>query len=494
MKSVGKSFFSRMLKDQSGQVLPWMALLTVLFLGMAGLTIDLGRAWVCYRELQASTDAAALAGAFAMTSTTATNASVTNAVCSYGSNTDTSKTSNCGSVVGANGTPNLTNVTTDNKLYCVTGKYYVSTPCGASVLNENVIRVTQTAVIPTYFIQALGAFGFKSLKTLTLNAMSSATLSGVTRPVHVAVVLDSTGSMNSNDGACGSREQCALAGVQTMLKQLPPCAQVDTVTNKCTAYNLVSLFTYPNVQASSAKYDYTCGKTNPSIVPYTAPAAPTSSTTSWTAPTGTAPTYQITGYGSDYNTGTTTGQNATLNSKSDIVNATGGSCPLQAIGGEGTYYAGAINAAASSLLASSYNTSAQNVLIVLSDGDANAKSNEMANPPSSGYGSTVNQCHQAIDAATNASGLGIKVYTIAYGASSSGCSTDNVKGKQTISPCAAMQQMSTGWSDPNVKNKNFYSDQNGNSGQCPGGGPSDLPSIFSGITASFSQARLIPNS
>ena len=492
MKNIGKSFLSRLLKDQSGQVLPWMALLTVLFLGMAGLTIDLGRAWVCYRELQASTDAAALAGAYAMTSSSATNATVNSQVCAYGSNTDTSKTSLCGSVKGANGTPNLPTVTTSWTPNCVLGKYYVSTTCGSTTLNANVIRVTQTATIPTYFIQALGAFGFKSLKTLTLNTMSSATLSGVTRPVHVAVVLDSTGSMNSNDGACGTREECALAGVQTMLKQLPPCAQIDPATGNCTAYNQVSLFTYPNVQASTSKYDYTCGKTNPSIVQYSAPPAPTSSTTSWTAPTGTAATYQITGYGHDYNTGTTTGQNATLNSNSNLVNATGGSCGLQAIGGEGTYYAGAINAAASSLLASSYNTTAQNVLIVLSDGDANSSTKEISNPPGSGYGSAVSECHQAIDAAANASSLGITVYTIAYGASNSGCSTD--KGSSAISPCAAMQQMSTGWSDPNVKQKNFYSDQNGNSGQCPGGGPSDLPSIFGSITASFSQARLVPNS
>ena len=39
-------FVSRFTKDQSGQVLPWMALLMVLFLGMAGLTVDLGRAYV----------------------------------------------------------------------------------------------------------------------------------------------------------------------------------------------------------------------------------------------------------------------------------------------------------------------------------------------------------------------------------------------------------------------------------------------------------------
>ncbi|MGA8739719.1 MAG: pilus assembly protein TadG-related protein, partial [Terracidiphilus sp.] len=64
------------LRNESGQVLPWMVLLITLILGATGLTIDLGHAYVCYRQLQASTDAAALAGAYAMTASGATQASV----------------------------------------------------------------------------------------------------------------------------------------------------------------------------------------------------------------------------------------------------------------------------------------------------------------------------------------------------------------------------------------------------------------------------------
>ena len=51
----------------------FLAFVVVLFLGMAGLTIDLGHAYVCHRELQASTDAATLAGAYAMTLPDATS-------------------------------------------------------------------------------------------------------------------------------------------------------------------------------------------------------------------------------------------------------------------------------------------------------------------------------------------------------------------------------------------------------------------------------------
>ena len=75
-----KSLLEAGIRNQDGQILPWMALLTVLFLGMAGLTLDLGHAYVSYRELQASTDAAALAGAYELTNPAATSASVQAAV------------------------------------------------------------------------------------------------------------------------------------------------------------------------------------------------------------------------------------------------------------------------------------------------------------------------------------------------------------------------------------------------------------------------------
>ena len=64
MKRTNKSLLLLLIKNQDGQALPWMVLLMVLFLGAAGITVDLGHAYVCYRQLQASTDAAALAGAW----------------------------------------------------------------------------------------------------------------------------------------------------------------------------------------------------------------------------------------------------------------------------------------------------------------------------------------------------------------------------------------------------------------------------------------------
>src|SRR5580700_7314530 len=89
------------LKDESGQILPWLVFLSSLFIGMAGLTLDLGHAYVCYRDLQASTDAAALAGAWEMAQPGATAASVKQ----YASNF--SSYSPGGTSNGANANPNL---------------------------------------------------------------------------------------------------------------------------------------------------------------------------------------------------------------------------------------------------------------------------------------------------------------------------------------------------------------------------------------------------
>jgi hypothetical protein len=99
--------------------------------------------------------------------------------------------------------------------------------------------------------------------------------------------------------------------------------------------------------------DTTCPTSNPTIVPYTIPAQPTASS-QWNAPTGSTGTYQITGYMDNYLTGNQSG--GAINTSSALAIATGASTTtgcsgLQTPGGDGTYYAGAINAAETSLLA-----------------------------------------------------------------------------------------------------------------------------------------------
>jgi hypothetical protein len=183
------------------------------------------------------------------------------------------------------------------------------------------------------------------------------------------------------------------------------------------------------------------------------------------------------------------------------VGGPSGSCSgLSATGGQGTYYAGAIYAAQASLSAQSYsNPGSRNVMIILSDGDASASSGHMKNSSGVNIGNVGNtypslddQCHQGITAAQYATSHGTTVYTIAYGASSSGCSTDT--GGLAISPCSTLKQMSTGYvSSSNAPR--FYSDSTAtqNTGQCTSQYNLNLQGIFGNIAAQLTRARLVPN-
>jgi hypothetical protein len=106
-----------------------------------------------------------------------------------------------------------------------------------------------------------------------------------------------------------------------------------------------------------------------------------------------------------------------------------------------------------------------------------------------------------VDAANYATSQGTIVYTIAYGSpstsSSSNCASDRSGGAhKNITPCQAMQQMSSGWSTGDTSH--FYSDYNlgGDTGcQATGAafGVADLSSIFAAIQNGLAGARLVPN-
>lgn len=495
MKEVGRSSLSRILRGEQGQIIWWLPLLMIVFFGMAGLTLDLGRAYVAYRELQASTDAAALAGAWAMTSVAST-ASITNTVSSYSSVTG-----------GYNVSNNLPGAAVTTTYECISDNpNVVPAKCNAFPSGYNVLQVMQTSTVPMYFIRMLSLFGLNPGSGITLRAYATATgTSGKNTKVNVAVVLDSTNSMSQTDGssACPggeSKEACALNGVQQLLGELTPCTNSKSCSS--TAFDTVSLFTFPNVAANATQYDTSsssCSTRMPSsdILPYTAPTVPTSSTTSWTAPTGSSGTYQLTGYLNDYSSNNQYG--GSVSSSSNLGVATGaGSCSgIQPIGGSGTYLPGAIYAAQTSLMAQSYNSpGSQNVIIVLSDGDQNTTRTNFGSTPSfsytdstgfsSTYPSTANQCHQAVAAANYAKTLGTTIYTVGYGASNQGysksgggsCNTDQT---QPISGCTELADMAS-------SSANFFSF----GGSCSGGS-SSLNSIFSTIGSQLTTARLIPN-
>ena len=474
------SILVRAIEEQTGQALPFMAMLFVLFFGMAGLTLDLGRAYVCRRELQASTDAAALAGAYTLALSTATSASVTTAVSNFSSVSG-----------GANAKSNLPNATISTTLSCLTSVANQGILCSASPTGDNALKVKQTVTIPTYFIRVLAVVGIQSAKTITLTATSTAAMRGATNAQYnVAIVIDTTSSMGNQDtdASCGStRIKCALQGVETLLQSLSPCTASST-SSSCTAFDQVSLFTFPNVEADTATKDTTCPTSNPTILYYATPTAGAN----WVAPTGKAATYQIAGYLSNYSSTNKSG--GSLNTSSVLTIATGGKSGcngMQTPGGDGTYYAGAIYAAQSSLVAAQLaNPGSRNALIILSDGDASSTKITGAAKSGNVYGSLDDQCQQAITAAKAATAAGTAVYSIAYGAASSGCSTDTSGTLKGLSPCTAMMDLAS-------MAANFYSDATAsqNKGQCtsPSNPSLSLTGIFKQVATSFTVARLIPD-
>jgi Flp pilus assembly protein TadG len=492
MKNTILCSLRRAFKDDSGQILPWMAFLFILFLGLAGLTLDLGRAYTSYRELQTSTDAAAMAGALEMSLSTSSQASVNAVVTQYSS-----------AAGGANQNSNLPNTTVAITPKCLATLTAEGIVCSAAPIGNNAIQVVQTAVMPTIFIRVLTMFGINSASSLTLRTASTAAMRGaINAQYNVAMVVDTTNSMGStdNDASCNNtRIHCALAGVQTMLGGLTPCTASSTSTS-CTPFDQVSLFTFPAVQANTAQNDTTCPSSDPTTVPYSTPApGATWVPTNFTSKNAT---YQLTNYVSDYSSTNKSG--APLNTSSALTIATGGGVGtkknpcngLQTPGGEGTYFAGVIYSALSSLAAAqAANPGSQNALIILSDGDADSSQITGATNNGATYGSAQDQCAQAVAAAQTASGMtNTTVYTVAYGSPSSGCASD-VKSKTNpngtnITPCQTMQQMAS-------SNATFYSDATATgSGGClsPDYPALALGAIFTQITTQFTVARLIPDS
>jgi hypothetical protein len=491
-----KSFLCRAHKDQRGQVLGMAVVLMFVLFVFAALVVDFGHVYFSFRELQSSTDAAALAGAEALPTSAA---AATSAATSYS-----------GVSGNKNAFPNLPNVTMVSGfplLKCLTTLTNEGISCAESPAGDNAIQVVQQVSVPLIFAGTIGA------GPVNLRASATAAMRGASPiPYNVVILVDSTYSMNDSDGGSnctGSRESCSLAGVQTLLQNLSPCgadlSSCGHVTANTTGgggqvanpVDQVTLLTFPAVTTATTADDYNCGASTPTIEPYPLPTSASGYTTYSNLPTGTpTTTYQIVNFSSDYRTSDTV---TSLNTSSDLVlaaNGKTGCTGLQAIGGEGTYYAGAIYSAESLLLAQqAKNLNTQNALILISDGEAQASGSALpgASTTSGVYPSTVQQCHQAITAAQwaakqNAAGAavaGTKVYAVGYGAESSGCTTDT---SPAITPCQTMQQIA---SSPAY----FFTDYTSTTNGCVSASQpaANINEIFTEIAMNFTVARLIPD-
>lgn len=480
------SFF----REEDAQVLPIIALMMVVLMGIAGLVIDMGHIYYSYNELVGATNAAALAAAEVLPGSTAVSVA-------------TQYSAVAGNLNAHANLPNVSMVSGYPKASCLQTLVNEAVPCVAPA-NANAIIVKQQVVVHNFFASL---FGFN---TTTLTATATAAMrGGYTPPYNVVIIIDATGSMSSTDSSktCNNtRLSCALSGVRMLLAELYPCGASEstcgTATNGVVANSVdnVSIFSFPNVTQSTVSRDYTCssgggggwggwggggGSSNPTPAPYTFPTAGASSY----APASSTATYRIIDFSSDYRTSDAA---TSLNTASNLTIAAGGKSGCSGMGnpgGEGTYLAGAIYAAQAALVyEKANNPGSQNVIVLLSDGDASASSSAMTGASTSTglYPSTKNQCQQAVTASQAATTAGTRVYTVAYGASTSGCSTDG----GAITPCQTMQQSAS-------SALTFFSDYaaTGGSSSCTSSArpTTSLSQIFVQIGADFTTPRLIPN-
>jgi len=492
------SFYARlrarsmaMAGDESGQALVMLTLMMVVMFGFCGLVIDFGRCYIAYSQLQASTNAAALAGANELPNADATTVANTYSGISGGNNSYSNL-------------PNVTMATGFPQVRCLTT---VSLTC-PSPGGGNAVFVEQKVTVPLYFGSLFGQ------SYVTLKAAAAAEMRGaIAAPYNVVILLDTTASMNNADSACGGLSQiaCAKGGVQTLLENMAPCgaqSSTCTISNNVAANSVdrVSLFTFPNITVGTTQNQYKCNTSNPTVIPYTFPSPPGSTGATYD-PSGSAtssytsgssvPTYRVTPFWSDYKTSDST---TSLSTSSYLTQAVGGgSCSgMTSPGGEGTYYAGAIYAAQAALLeeqaavTTAGGTPGQNVLIILSDGDATATQAEMASTATNKgtYPSWVSECTQAVTAAQYAKNQGTKVYTIAYGSTTtSGCATETSGSVYKNNTCKAMDDMATtGYFYTTTQTVNGVSTTS-----CPNAVPTtSLNQVFSLISKTFTLARLIP--
>ena len=447
-----KSFFRRLRGDQRGSVAVIAAISAVAVFGFGAVVVDVGYVFHAKRVLQASTDAAALAGAV----TLATNPSQAVA---------TASTYSAG-LGGRNADANLSvTVPPPQPVNCTgsTGSSCTAVTGTVTSTNTNGIKVTETASVPTYLARVLGINSVPV--TTTAYALRSG---GQSVAQDIMIIIDTTASMNNADAACSgaTRLNCALGGFQTMLQGFNPAVQQ------------VGLMVFPGLDtAAHAAQEYDCSTSTPgssAIAKYNASSS---------APVTTPPNYLVVPLSSDFKSG------SSLNTSSNLVRAAragGSGCTagITAYGGVGTFYADVV-LAAQNYLAANGRAGSNKMIILLSDGDATAVT------PNISSAKATNECHQGMTAATNAQGAGMTVVTIAYGAPGSGsCSTDSV----SITACAALKAMASDGTGTSTNPQWFFADS---ASTCTGAGSvTTLSGIFgaigSGVTGNG--ARLIPGS
>jgi hypothetical protein len=501
--------------------------------GLASLSVDVGYILTVKSQLQASATAAALAGAkdIGVGGTPITTATLYSSVTA----TPPNKNNIAGiTTVMASGYP---------ALKC----FSVGPACSTNqtpATSANGIQVSQTATVPLIFAKILG------FDSVPVTASAVALTAGQAQPpLNVMFITDATASMGDADADCGSTKiQCAIQGFETMMGELWPCTSnlstCGTVTNHNVANPVdeAALIQFPGLQ-SAPPSSYSCasltttayagikGTTNATTASTSStlhfastPAYNTgttalvsdvthptyiksgtyvSSTTGTTAVMSATPTsgdtiangdvidvwppmYVVVPLSSDYKTSDTA---STLNSSSDLVKCAES---MAAPGGFGTFYADAINVG-QSYLAANARTGARNVIIIMTDFEANATTANMVEQ--GGVSTATNECKTAITAAQNAASAGTWVYTVSYGTSATGgCTTDTGSYANSCWVASQMANMPGTTAGSYVNEPRlFYADNASGCSSSSHPSITAIKAIFQNIDYSLTTPRMLPS-
>jgi Flp pilus assembly protein TadG len=344
---------------------------------MVAFVVDIGKAYLVQRQLQAGVDAAALAGAQHLPDPT----EATTIAQDYGPSASEKNEVKLGD-----------NVTTTVTMRCV-----VSAPgCNPTLGSYNAVKVHSTSDVSLLFARILGIHKLKVKATATACSPCSA------KPVDVMVVLDRTGSMcQFNDG-----------------RNDPNCTDLNTAKGGIREFlrfmdkdlDWVGLSVFPPVLDKEWLDDcvYVPWEGNPSgPKPDGRRYGYDARWPSWSPPPGSSnwAVYDVASITNDYLS--KSGNTWVLNSGSALIQQ------LDCAGGAGTtQYANAIDAAQHELGLHGRGD-VQDVIVFLSDGAANTTPRDlpsyMDNP-----NMRLHPCAAGVAAANHAKAQGTIVYTIGY--------------------------------------------------------------------------------
>jgi len=513
-----RSLVSRLLSSDRGQSLVLVPAVLGALLASSALVIDMGNLYLSYQQLEDATQAAAAAGGAAMPLETGAGATAQADLYSGQTSSDYNYHSSL----------NITNVSVS--FACASPTTYPTLklpPCATSpntvhpypgcaitTSNEaggcNAIQVTETAKVTTFFAKVFG------VTTLIISTTASASAAGGGAiPYHIMLVLDTTNSMGQGtDTGCTSSgtgsyspEQCAQLGVQSFLTELAPCATNLSSCGSSAAVDQVGLMVFPGTCSQTlsggncpnattlsnttvsqyASDDTSCPATDPPITQY-----------------NNDPEYLVIPFVNNYRTSDTAG----LNWSSALVDSVGAgtdNCGMPTPGGVETFYAGAV-VAAQQYLTANHTSNVQDVMIVLSDGDANSShmggtvpqtvdSSDIASMNGKLFSAT-QQCQQAVQAANwarsvkQSDGTSTEIYSVSYGSELTGCDTDT---NPTTTPCLTMEGIASSPSSKYFFSVPSSTAQNGTI--CNNAVPiTQLSQVFTAIGGDLMASRLIPNS